>query len=165
MADRQDNDKIWEARADRAYSNFTNRPGWTAAKWIGGFIAICIALSLVFGLISWVGSWGGEAKRVTSPQNVREQNTAIIDDYQSMEAAAANACGAKTSAGEGDPTLVEDPALAYKATYRRIRVDYNRRMANLYEAQAVRHLPLPSNLRSYPEVAPTLEEKLVEVCH
>jgi hypothetical protein len=37
-------------------------------------------------------------------------------------------------------------------------------MANLYEAQAIRHLPLPSNLRSYPQVAPTLEEKMHEVC-
>jgi hypothetical protein len=158
-------DEVWEARADRAYSDFTARPVRTAAKWFFGAVAVIIALSLIFGMISWIGSWGGEAKRVLSPQNVRDQNTAIIDDYESMDAAAANACQARTAAKEnGDPTLVEDPALAYSATYRRIRVDYNRRMANLYEAQAVRRVPVPSNLRSYPQVAPTLEQKLAELC-
>ncbi len=151
----------WEERAER----FSEHPWRVGLKWLAAFAVFCLVVSAIFGAVSWVSSWGGEAKRITSPQNVREQNTAIVEDYEAMDAAAANACGAKTAAqGEDDPTLVEDPALAYKATYRRIRVDYNRRMANLYEAQAVRHLPLPSNLRSYPEVAPTLEQKMAEVC-
>lgn len=160
----------WEERADR----FSQHPWRVGLKWLAAFAVFCLVVSFIFGAVSWIGSWGGEAKRVTSPQNVREQNTAIIEDYEAMDAAAANACGAVTaskgdddptaSKDDDDPTLVEDPALAYKATYRRIRVDYNRRMANLYEAQAVRHLPLPSNLRSYPQVAPTLEVKMKEVC-
>jgi hypothetical protein len=154
-------DEFWEDRYERASQD----PLREALKWAMGIIAFIVVVSVVWGLISWVGSWGNEAKRITSPQNVREQNTAIVGDYEAMDAAAANACGAKSAvAGESDPTLVEDPAFAYKAQYRRIRVDYNRRMANLYEAQAIRHLPLPSNLRSYPQVAPTLEEKMHEVC-
>ena len=163
--DPRDNDRIWEERADRAYTSATDHPVRTGLKWLGGLIAAVLVLSLIFGAVSWIGSWGDEAKRVTSPANVREQNTQIIEDWEAMTAAAENACDAKTAAKkEGDPTLVEDPTLAYKATYRRIRVDYNRRMANLYEAQAVRNLPLPSNLRSYPKIAPALNEMMSEVC-
>lgn len=158
-------DRKWEDRADRAYSDFTDRPGRTSAKWIAIAITVAVVIAVVGGVIGFVGDWGSEAKRVASPENVREQNTAIIEAWQGMEAAAANACNAKDSAKEnGDPTLVEDPALAYKATYRRLRADYNRRMANLYEAQAVRNLPLPSNLRSYPKRAPSLEATQAEVC-
>lgn len=158
-------DREWEDRAERAYTDFTDRPGRTTAKWLVAVLAVAIVLAVVGGIIGFVGDWGGEAKRVASPDNVREQNTAVIENWEGMQAAAVNACNAKDSAQDkNDPTLVEDPALAYKATYRRQRADYNRRMANLYEAQAVRNLPLPSNLRSYPKVAPSLEEMQRDVC-
>lgn len=158
-------DKVWEDRADRAYTNFTHRPVRSAAKWGGLFVAGFLAVAVIGGVIGWVGSWGDEAKRVTGVQNVKEQNTQIIAAWEGMQAAAQNACSAKgATSGEADPTLVENPALAYDATFRRIRADYNRRMANLYEAQAVRKLPLPSNLKDYPEVAPTLEQMQAQVC-
>lgn len=161
-----DNDQTWQDRGDKAYTKFTNNPWRTGFKWLLIFLAVVIAISVLFAVIGWIGSWGDEAKRVTSPQNVREQNTRIIDDWEGMQAAGMNVCNVQSSAakGETDPTLIEDPALAYKAQYRRIRVDYNRRMANLYEAQAVRSIPLPSNLRSYPEVAPTVEEFTSTAC-
>lgn len=160
-----DRDRIWEARADRAYSDLTERPKRTVLKWVAVVVAIVLAIGLVGGCVSWIGGYGQEAKRVTGVENVRDQNTRVIELWQGMEAAAANACGAQSASKEdGDPTLIEDPALAYKATYRTQRAEYNRRMANLYEAQAVRGLPLPSNLRSYPEVAPPLEQKMAEVC-
>jgi hypothetical protein len=145
--------------------DFEAHPFRVGLKWLlTAVVMIAIVVAVIAG-ISWVFGWGNEAGRITGPGNVREQNTAIIDDYEAMDAAAANACEAKTASnGSDDPTLVEDPALAYKATYRRIRVDYNRRMANLYEAQAVRNLPLPSNLRSYPRRAPALEQKMKEAC-
>lgn len=164
-ARRRENDQTWEDRADRAYTRFTDRPGWTLAKWAGAAIGVIVAIAVLGSVLGFIGSWGGEAKRIASPDNVREQNTQIIDAWESMAAAAENACAARAAAGreDGDPTLVEDPSLAYAATYRRIRAGYNRRMANLYEAQLVRKVPLPSNLRSYPERAPTLEQQLAEM--
>jgi hypothetical protein len=161
----KDSDKKWEDRTERVYASFSDHPVRTGVKWYFIALGIVISLAIVGGIVSYVGSWGSESKRVASPENVREQNTQIIEDYESLKAAASNACGVSTGAkSSDDPTLVENPALAYEATYRRIEVDYNRRMANLYEAQAVRKLPLPSNLRSYPEVAPTLKEMQAQVC-
>lgn len=134
-----------------------------------GVVVAALLLIFVLGLVIDACDVGNgyrkEGKRVVGVENVKEQNRAIIEDWNSMEAAAANACGAKdTKKDEDDPTLVEDPSLAYSAKYRQIRVDYNSRMANLYEAQAVRGLPLPSNLKSYPKVAPTLREMQTQVC-
>lgn len=162
MADRlREADERWEDR----YVAASQHPFRTALKWALGFMALIVCIAVIWAVVSWIGSWGGEAARITSPDNVREQNTTIIDDWENLDAAAQNVCQVRDAAKQdGDPTLVEDPALAYKATYRRIAADYNRRMANLYEAQAVRHLPLPSNLRSYPPRAPSLNEKLAEVC-
>lgn len=163
--DRDPRERVWEDRADRLYSQATYSPGKLILKIVLAVILVSLVLGFIGCVTGIIGGYGNEAKRVVGVENVKEQNTAIIEDWESMEAAAANACGAKTAAKEsGDPVLVEDPALAYKATYRRIRVDYNRRMANLYEAQAVRGLPLPHNLKSYPKIAPTVEEKMAEVC-
>lgn len=155
----------WDDRYDLEAARFEQRPVRTAGKWYLWVLAVVIAVAIIGGVVSWAGSWAGEAKRITSPDNVRDQNTQIIQAWEDMEAAAQNYCAAKsTKKGEGDPALIESPELAYAGVYRRNRVEYNRRMANLYEAQAVRNLPLPSNLRSYPERAPTLEEKAAEVC-
>ena len=166
MADRRD--QKWEERADRAYTNVTDRPGRTLTKWFLIALALILALSILGGIIAYVGSWGEEAKRVTSPENVRDQNTEIIRDWEAMESTAKIACRAKAAGTsekeEGDPTILEDPSVAYESNYETPRQDYDRRMANLYEAQAVRGLPLPSNLRSYPKVAPTLEEMQAQVC-
>jgi len=164
-----DLEKRADDRALHEAERFERAPWRTGMGWFVKLCLVLVALSLIggaiFGIGSWVSSWGGEAKRIASPQNVREQNTQIIQDWQDMEAAAQNACNvADAKSSPSDPTLVEDPAFAYKATFRRIRVDYNRRMANLYEAQAVRKLPLPSNLRSYPKVAPSLKERMATDC-
>lgn len=156
-------DDKWEQRAERGYSEITAHPVKTGFKWFAGIALVLVGLSLlgglIFGLGSWISSWGEEAKRVTSPTNVREQNTEIIQAWEDMKAAASNACSAEKAQKEsGDPLIIEDPSLAYDAIYRRHSVEYNRRMDNLFEAQAVRNLPLPSNLRSYPRDAPTLEQ-------
>jgi hypothetical protein len=151
----------WDGRAERLSDSAYDHPWAMVLK----VLAVILVLGLLVGACNWIGSWGGEAARVTSPQNVREQNTAIVGDWQALQRAAENACDAKDAAKQnGDPTLVEDPALAYKATYRNIQQDYDRRMANLYEAQAVRNLPLPSNLKSYPRTAPTLRQMERQVC-
>jgi hypothetical protein len=170
MTDR--NKDRWDSLEDRAddralseAERFERHPFRTVLKWFAVLAVLCLCIGAIFGLVSWVGSWGGEAKRIASPENVRKQNTEIIQDWNDMEAAAQNVCGAiDAKSSPDDPTLLEDPAFAYKAQFRRIRVDYNRRMANLYEAQAVRKLPLPSNLRSYPKVAPSLKERIATDC-
>jgi hypothetical protein len=157
-------DDKWDERADKAYSNFTDRPKRTAAKWFAIVLGVILALSLLGGIIAWVSSWGGEAARITGPDNTRQQAFALRDAYTSLDAAAQNVCDVQKSSGdskEGDPTIIGgDPALQFKATYRRIEQDYNRRMSNAFEAGWVKNYPFLDDL---PDVAPTLEEKLAEI--
>ncbi|MDP9133795.1 MAG: hypothetical protein M3N56_03090 [Actinomycetota bacterium] len=96
---------------------------------------------------------------------MREQNTAILDAWESLQATAGNVCSVRNAArGDASATLVEDPAFAYEATYRRIKATYDRRMSNLFEARAVRDLSLPSDLDGLPRRAPTLEGALRRTC-
>lgn len=155
----------FEERVDREAERFVDRPARTGLRWLLILIAVIAVVSIIGGCAAWIGGYGSEAKRVTGVENVRDQNTQILDLWENMDAAAQNVCDVGSQKkGEGDPTFVEDPTLAYKATYRKAAAEYNRRMENLYEAQAVRSLPLPSNLRGLPERAPTLSEKLAEIC-
>lgn len=161
--------EVWEERAERRYEkaadDLTYRPGWTIGKWIAAFFAFILIISLIGGCVHYAGSWVHETKRVVSVPNVRAQTTAVLNDWTSMQAAAQNACDAKTAAHEdGDPTLVEDPALAYKAVYRRIEADYNRRMQNFFEAAEAKRLPLPDGIHGYPRTAPSLKAMQAEVC-
>lgn len=151
--------------ADRQAGKLADRPKWTAFKWIGGLIALFIVIGIVSSVLGFFGDHAASLKQTVEPYNVREQNRAIVGDWQDMKAAAANACDAAEAKTNADsPTFLEDPAVSYKATYRRIEADYDRRMANIYEAQLVRKFPVPSNLRSYPKVAPTLKEMQAQVC-
>jgi hypothetical protein len=158
-------DQVWEDRAERVYSDLTYRPVRTAAKYWVTAILIIAGLGLLGGVYGIVHGYGSEAKRVIGVENVKEQNTQVIADWQGMQAAATIACSVKdTARGASDPTIIENPSVSYRASYLRPMQDYNRRMANLYEAQAVRGLPLPSNLKEYPKVAPTLAEMQAQVC-
>lgn len=158
MTDRRDNDEKWESRSDKAYSDFTNKPYKTGFKWFFIICAVFLGLWLIGSIFGFIGSWGNEGKRIVSPTNVREQHTAIIEDYEAMEAAAENACsGTNSKKDEDDPSLVEKPDFAYAALYRKIRVEYNRRQKNLFEAKLV-------GPKGYPRSAPTLEEMKATVC-
>lgn len=145
------NEDRWEERANRWADRFTNHPVlWSALAIIG--------VVLFIGVVGWAGGWINAAKEVVSPANVKEQYARVIEDYKAMEVAASNACGAEDSKGSRQgPTFLEDPAFAYKAQYRHITVDYNRRQNNIFEAGVVG----PSG---YPRNAPTLEEMQAEVC-
>lgn len=156
MASRQQDP--WDRRAEE----FDRKPLSTSVKWGIGIIGVCFVLAVVIGLVSWIGSWGGEAARIVGPQNTKDQTTAILGDWQAMKQAAGNACDAKNSGGSGSPTLVEDPAFAYKATYRRVAADYTRRMNNLFEGAITPRLP--HTLSGYPREAPTLKEMQAQVC-
>lgn len=154
----REDDKVWEDRGERAYGTFTRHP---ILSGIGGFAAI-IGLFLVIGLLGLAGhfvfGWFGKAASVAGPENVSTQYHEVIVDWNGMQQAAINACGATSSAKQtGDPTLLEDPAFAYKALYRKIVVDYNTRQNNIFEAKLVG----PSG---YPRVAPSLEAMQAQVC-
>jgi hypothetical protein len=150
----------WEDRAEREADRFGDRPVRTGIRWGLGVIAVVVVLAVVIGVIGWIGNWFNTAAEVAGPENVKAQYHAVIEDWNAMEAAAENACGAENSKGSRQsPTLLEDPALAYKAKYRQIVVDYNRRQANIFEAKVV-----GPSFNEYPQRAPTLTEMQARVC-
>lgn len=126
---------------------------------VGRIVAAVIALFIVFGAVGTAcgvaGGYKDEAVRVVSVKNVKEQKTQLINLYNSAQTAADNACNAgQIAKDDNSPTLVEDPALAYKATYRRIIVEYNRRQDNLFEARVVGPQGYPKRI---PDVAPNAD--------
>lgn len=135
---------------DRTAGNLADHPKRTLAKWGMVFFTVVIVLGIIGSIFGYVHSWGNEAARVVSPVNVTEQFDAVITDWQDMQAAADNACNAQTAAKRtSDPVMVEDPALAYAATYRRIAVDYNARQQNIFKAGKV-------GPPGYPKTAPVV---------
>lgn len=140
---------------------FDERPLWTTFKYGLAACLLILAIGAVLIPFGWGFAWLNESARITGPGNTRDQSAAIIGNWNELKATAGNVCAAKSNGGSGsnDPQLLEDPAFAYKATYRRIKADYDRRMANLFEAGLVRHYP---NLNGYPRTAPTLKEAMAE---
>lgn len=128
-----------------------------AARWGAGALVLLMALVIVAGLLRFAFGWLGAAGEVAGPGNVKTQYSAVIEGWNALEAAAANACGASADAGEQGPTFLEDPAFAYQAQYRRIAIDYNRRQANIFEARLV-------GPKGYPASAPSLAEMQRRVC-
>lgn len=107
--------------------------------------------AVLLGIAGWGFGWFGKGVEVVSAGNVSEQHRAVIEDWEALQASARNACSASTKVGEGSPTFVEDPALAYAATYRRLVVDYNRRQQNNFEAGIV-------GPAGYPKTVPALDQ-------
>lgn len=153
MPSPEENDRTWEDRAERGYDQFTQKPKRTIAKWFFIALAVIIALSILFGAIKWIGSWGSEAARVTGPENTKAQFDALIQGYEDMEVAAENACQAKDAPTTQDnPTFLEDPNLAYDTLYREAAAEYDARLNNWFQAGGVL-LDLPDK---YPDQAPSL---------
>lgn len=146
-----------EDRFERQADQFDRHPWGTGLKW---FVIICgalLVLGFIGGVTGLIGDWGNEGRRIVSPENVREQHTQIINNWQAMEAAAQNSCQAKgTKKGPDDATILEDPNLAYDARYREIAIDYNRRMTNWFEGHAV--APHNCGDQDCPRLAPSLAE-------
>lgn len=143
---------------DRQAGALADKPRRTIGKAAALVVAAVLLIVVAFSVLGWVGSWGGEAKRVASPDNVRAQYAVVIGDWQAMEAAAGNACQAKTSnGGSDDPTLVESPDFAYAAQFRKIAADYNAHQADIFKARLV-------GPKGYPRTAPTLGQMQKQVC-
>lgn len=152
MADR------WEQRSQR----FDENPLWEGFKWLLGICLVFLLLGLVLIPFGWGFAWLSAGARVTGPDNSAQQFAAVIGDYKSLEATAGNVCNVKNATPDpNSPTLVEDPAFAYKATYRNTKADYDRRMANAFEAGIVKRYP---GLNKYPRTAPTLKQMQKKVC-
>ena len=138
--------------AERAAGRLADNPKRTALRWFAGFLVAVVVLSIIGWFTNFVGLWGSEAATVVSPANVTQQYAAVITDWQSLMTSADNACSAQTAAkSDGDPTMVEDPALAYKAVYRRIVVDYNSRMTNIFQAAKVGPAGYPRTIPAFVE--------------
>jgi hypothetical protein len=135
-------------QADRFY----NDPVKTTGKWLALAVTAIILLAIALGIGNFACGWFNKAAEVAGPENVSAQYAAVIEGWESLEAAALNACAAKNNP-DTESTLIEDPAFAYAATYRKIAVDYNRRQKNIFEAKVV-----GPDKKVYPEEAPTLEE-------
>lgn len=115
-------------------------------------VAALVVLAAVFGVIGWFGGWFGKAADVAGPENVERQYTQVIQDWEALKVAADNACAASNTPREaGDPIMVEDPAFAYAATYRRVVQDYNRRQKNIFEAGLVGPAGYPSEVPNLAE--------------
>jgi hypothetical protein len=112
---------------------------------------VLFLINLVGGFINFGFEALHETQRVLSVKNIREQRTAIIQDWQDLLVASGNACEAVSAPPNANsPVLVESPAMAYAATVRKARVDYNRRQNNLFEAEKVGPPGYPSTIPDGP---------------
>lgn len=142
-------------RLDREADRFEEHPVRQTVKW-GTISMITIAIlvvvgGVIFGIVGLLGGWFQGTKHIVSFQNTSQQYTVVKGDWESMISAAQNACNAQNAAqNSNSPTLVEDPAFAYKATFFKIRNDYNRRMTNFFEAGLVGPRGYPKVIPSYP---------------
>lgn len=155
MADREDSgfDRLATRagdRADRMAGNLADskHPILKVLAVIVVFIVIGFGISVVAGVVDFGAEAVKETRRVLSVKNIREQETAILEDWQNLLVAVGNACEAvNAKSDENSPTLVENPAMAYAATARKARTDYNRRQHNLFEARIV-------GPKGYPKTVP-----------
>lgn len=147
-----------EDRAVRAGDAFERHPYRSGFKWLVILVCIVVVIGVVGAVGKFALGWFNAGAEIVGPTNTKLQYTTIIGDYEALKAEAANACGAETAKeSPNGPTLLEDPAFAYKAKYRETAVDYNRRMNNLFEGGIV----APGG---YPKYAPSLEEMQERVC-
>lgn len=110
---------------------------------------IFLLFFLLIAVLGWSLGWFSKGVSIVGPQNVERQYEQVISDYEALVAAAGNACTVQT-AGESEkngksPTLVEDPTLAYQATYRSIEARYNSTVDNLFKAGIVKPAGYPSS--------------------
>lgn len=92
-----------------------------------------------------INSWVGKGTEMVSAPHVTEMHELVITHYNALIASSENACNAVTVAGNGrSATLVEDPAMAYAATYRAITADYSSALENVFEAGLVGPPGFPS---------------------
>lgn len=107
----------------------------------GEFILAAAAVALIAAPAltgcAIAGSYVDKAQEKLSADNVEQVYDKVISSWNALYPAAQNACEVSTAGtdnGEGSPTLVESPALAYNATYRTQVAKYNATMHDLFKA-------------------------------
>lgn len=115
------------------------------ASVVGTFIVVAI-LTIILG---FAFGWFKTGVGVVSADNVKAQNEQVIGHYNDMIAAAKNTCTVQKAAKSQDERsalLVEDPTLAYTATFNRIVADYNSSVDNLFKAGIVKPKGYPESV-------------------
>lgn len=134
---------------------------------IAALVGVALAASLTG--CSVAGGYVEKGKKVVGADNMEDQYNRVITDYNSLQTSADNACAAQgdEKKDDSDPVLVEGPALAYAATYRKIWVDYNTRMNNIFEAGLVGPPGYPRRIPNFTAGTKTdfcsVSDKLVEL--
>lgn len=126
-----------------------------AGKIVAQVMGLAFVIAVAVTAISYAQGWLGTAADTVGPANVKAQYDAVITDWQALSTAADNACSATQQASRttASPTLVEDPAQAYAATYRDIVVDYNSRMADIFKAKIAGPSGYPSSIPAFPNAS------------
>lgn len=135
---------------DRQAGSLADHPKRFAGKWIAIILGIVIVLGGITTVTGYALDWWSAGKDIVSVQNVKNQSYNVRENWNTMIATLGNACSADRKAAQGDPTFVEDPALAYAATYRKLRADYNRAQDNPFENGVI-------NAGGYPKHVPVFE--------
>jgi hypothetical protein len=133
--------------------------------------AVASAMLVITALsgCSVAGGYVEKGKKVIGADNMEDQYHRVITDYNSLQTSADNACAAQggSEKSDDDPTLVEGPGLAYAATYRKIWVDYNSRMNNIFEAGYVGPPGYPRRIPNFTAGSKTdfcsVSDKLVQL--
>lgn len=115
------------------------------AFWVS--VAALVALIIVGTVVGFGLGWFGKAADVVSANNTEKQYTVVIGHYNSLIVAAENACDAQKAAPKSTPgtVMVENPSLAYGATYRRIAGDYKSSIDNPFEGKIVKPEGYPTS--------------------
>lgn len=116
------------------------------------FIVVLIVIAIGGTILSLAKPWANEAKHVVSPENVTTQYNVLISDWQGLVTTADNACNAQSATTDSNsPTLVENPAFAYRATFFKIRSDYNTHFHDIFEGGLVGPRGYPHTVPDFPE--------------
>lgn len=130
-----------------------------ALKWVLVFVAVCFGFGLLFAACGFASRWAGGTADIASFDNVAEQQTQLLEDYESLEAATLNVCRGRRavadSSSDDEATQRRSQVLAYEQTFERISADYDRRMRNFFETGAGRVAPT-----GIPDQAPALNEMI-----
>ena len=142
-ARRKRNDEIWQRRADKLEDDFTKKPWWTSAKWIGGFIALTLILSIAGGILGFVVDWGSQPKRIYGVENVRKTWARAYELDRKTTAQARIVCTVAQTNGLAE-TVSGSPLLAAVTTYNRVWGEYSELVSNKLEGGRVLPKDLPS---------------------
>ena len=135
------------------FEHAMKRPIRTSTKWFFIVLAVFIVLAIIFSVIGYANNWGRKAAEVLGPDNVQAQFAVVIENWEALTVTSDNAClvGSGKAGDSNSPLLVESPVLAYAATYRNVRAEYNAAFADIFKAGVVGPPGYPREIPNYEE--------------